>query len=188
MTNGKEILPGLVLDDELYEAAAAGIAEFAPEHAPLTRERFTTPTEWAMIPDEHCDLVKAEMVLSRSIEATRKINIWFAPDLRGDAFPLPHSHSWFFESHVLLNGLTEDRYDTNGDQVTTEYNVAHRFGTSYQVPKHLYHEVTDIHGEPGRAMTLMVCGVGKRGDWGYLDVDTGAHRQIEPDPDFSKRF
>lgn len=188
MTNAIEIIPGLVLDEAMYKAAAAGIAEYAPELEPLTRERFTTPAEWALIPDECGVLVKAEMVLNRSREATRKINVWFAPDLRGGGQPQPHSHPWAFTSRILLGGYTEDRYSLAGDQVRTEYNVAHDFGTANEVPKSLYHEVTEIHGEPGRTLTLMVCGYGTRGDWGYLDVTSGAHVPIQPDPDFSARF
>ncbi|WP_190824822.1 hypothetical protein [Saccharopolyspora pogona] len=182
------VIPGLTLDEEMFAAAAEGLAAYAPELAPLSWEQFTASAGWAMIPDECSRLVKAEMVLSNSIEATRKLNVWFLPDLRGGAQPMPHSHPWRFTSRILVGGYTEDRYDIAGDQVRTEFNVTHEFGTANTVPKELYHEVTEIHGEPGRTLTLMVCERGTRGDWGYLDIGTGAHRQIAPDPEFSSRF
>jgi hypothetical protein len=41
--------------------------------------------------------------------------------------------------------------------------------------------------EPGRTLTLMVCGRGNKGQWGYIDPDTGEYRDNEPDPTFLER-
>lgn len=46
-----EVIPGLVLDDTMYELAAAGIADHAPHIDPLTRERWLDPAGWSNIPD-----------------------------------------------------------------------------------------------------------------------------------------
>lgn len=188
MVNSIEVIPGLTLTETMYEAAAEGVREFTPELHPLSYERFTRPTEWALIPDECLDTVKAELVLSDWPDAlTRKINVWFRADLRGGERPKPHNHPWEFTSRILLGGYVEDRYTLDGDQVRVEHGVTHRFGSSNHVPKDLYHEVTDI-AEPGATMTLMVCERGVKGDWGHLDVDRRVHRPIERDPDFAARF
>jgi hypothetical protein len=34
----------------------------------------------------------------------------------------------------------------------------------------------------------MACGPGERGAWGYLDVATGEHIGLTPDPSFDVRF
>jgi hypothetical protein len=36
----------------------------------------------------------------------------------------------------------------------------------------------------GRTLTLMDCGQGKPGEWGYLDPDTGRFNRNAPDPQF----
>lgn len=174
------IAPGLTLDEQLYEAAAAGLLTAAPDLAPLTWERFTAAPDWALIPDESGACYKAELTLVNTIEQTIRINQWFLPDLRGGQAPKPHNHPWAFTSHILAGGYSEDRYDA-GAAVPVE----HVAGGTNVVPRDLYHEVTEIHD---RTLSLMVCGRGLRGTWGYLDLDTGCHRPAEPDPHFSARF
>lgn len=181
------IIPGLVVDETLFEAAADGITTHLPDLAPLSWETFTASTGWTLVPDEHGDAYKAELVLRNTIESTVKINLWTLPDRRGGEQPKPHSHPWEFTSRILLGGYTEDRYDTAGDLVSTELNAVHRSPSANHVPRSLYHEVTEIH-EPSRTLTLMICQRGERGTWGYLDVDRGCHVPNEPDPLFLDRL
>ncbi|MER5301358.1 hypothetical protein ABT039_18050 [Streptomyces lasiicapitis] len=183
-----EIGPGLLLDDVLFGAAEAGTATHTPHLAPLTWETFTAPSGWTLVPDDCGNGYKAELVLLSIRTATVKINLWFAPDLRGDQQPAPHSHPWDFNAHVLLGGYSEDRYIPDGaGAVRADHGVEHCRGGINTVPREIYHEVTDIH-EPGRTLTLMVCGPGERGRWGYLDTTTGQHRAPGPDPGFSARL
>ncbi|MEU8954925.1 hypothetical protein AB0C93_11535 [Streptomyces sp. NPDC048518] len=183
-----QIGPGLVLDDVLYGAAEAGTATHVPHLAPLTWETFTAPPRWTLVPDGCGNGYKAELTLLGTRKATVKINLWIAPDLRGDQQPAPHSHPWDFDAHVLLGGYSEDRYIPDGDGgVRAEHGVGHSSGGSNTVPRDVYHEVTEIH-QPGRTLTLMVCGPGERGRWGYLDLATGQHRAAAPDLDFSARL
>lgn len=181
-----QIAPGLVLDDALYSAAAAGIAAHAPGIAPLTWDRFTAPTDWTLVPDDSGAGYKAELGLLNAREATVKVNLWFTPDLRGGQEPAPHSHPWHFRAYVLLGGYSEDRYTPDGSTVRANRGVEHGAGGVNDVPRSVYHEVTEIH-DPGRTLTLMVCGHGERGRWGYLDLATGQHRTAVPDPDFGAR-
>ncbi|MFE7135431.1 hypothetical protein ACFVIM_31685 [Streptomyces sp. NPDC057638] len=184
-----EIAPGLVLDDEQFGAAEAGVAARAPGLGALTWERFTTPRDWTLVPDECGRGYKAEFVLFSTRAATAKVNVWFAPDLRRgrEPFPHPHSHPWAFDAHVLLGGYDEDRYTPDGGAIRAERGVEHRAGGLNRVPLEVYHEVTAVH-EPGRTLTLMVCGPGERGRWGYLDLATGQHRGAAPDPGFTERL
>ena len=55
------------------------------------------------------------------------------------------------------------------------------------VGREVYHEVTEVHA-PGGTLSLMVCGRGERGRWGYLDLATGLHRAAAPDPGFGERL
>ena len=182
-----QIAPGLILDNRLYDAAAAGTSSHAPELGPLTWEQFTRPGSWCLVPDDRGDAYKAELVLAESREATTKINLWFLPDLRGGQRSAPHSHPWAFSAHVLLGGYCEDRYVPDGSTVRADLGVEHTAGGVNAVPRTVYHEVTAIH-DPGRTLTLMVCGRGERGTWGYLDMATGEHRRAAPDPGFSARI
>lgn len=183
-----QIAPGLVLDDELFGAAEAGVSAHAPHLAPLTWRQFAEPAGWTLVPDDCGDGYKAELVLLNTREATAKINLWFLPDLRGGQEPTPHSHPWAFDAHVLLGGYSEDRYTPDGTgMVRAERGVEHAAGGVNGVPRSVYHEVTAIH-EPGRTLTLMVCGRGERGAWGYLDLATGQHRHVEPDRTFAARL
>uniref|UniRef100_UPI003F4977B7 hypothetical protein n=1 Tax=Amycolatopsis sp. CA-096443 TaxID=3239919 RepID=UPI003F4977B7 len=70
--------------------------------------------------------------------------------------------------------------------VRAQLGIEHRAGGRNDVPRSVYHEVTEIH-EPGRTLSLMVCGRGERGAWGYLDT-TGLHTPTAPDPDFKAKL
>lgn len=188
-----EIVPGIAVDDELFGAAATGVAAHAPDADPLSWETFSDPARWWLVPDDCGEGYKAELELLMEDEQTLKINLWSLPDLRGGAVSAPHSHPWPFEAHVLLGGYTEDRYEITGSvdgdtpPVRPLLGVEHHAGGINDVPRSVYHEVTEIH-EPGRTLTLMVCGQRERGAWGYLDTTTGAHRRQAPDPRFAARL
>lgn len=178
------IAPGLVLTEAQYAAAAAGMAAHATL-GPLTWGQFTAPTGWWLVPDEAGDAYKAELVLREDAEATVKVNLWLLPDRRsGDGRPTPHSHPWGFSSQILTGGYSEIRYTIHDGQVTVA-DLEHTQGSTNDVSQRLYHEVTALHTPPGGTMTLMVCGPGARGTWGYLDPDTGRHTPPQPDPRFT---
>ncbi|GAA1564124.1 hypothetical protein GCM10009678_54030 [Actinomadura kijaniata] len=62
----------------------------------------------------------------------------------------------------------------------------HPTGDANPIPQDLFHEVTDLHTEPGATLTLMMAtGPGIRGSWGYLNPDTG---HIDPAPRPSDTF
>lgn len=177
------ILPELTITDDLYEIAAAGVAEHAPILAPLTWSRLIDAALWTRVPNDRGEVSKMETTLLRSIELTVRLNVWLRPDLRRGDQPTPHNHPWTsFTGHVLgdQGGYSEDRYyvDERGD-VQADIGVAHRSQAANTVDHHTYHEVTEIHA-PGRTLSLMVCGTGRRGDWGYLDLATGEHRRFQP--------
>lgn len=181
------IVPGLTVDSELFEAAAHGLTTHAPERAPLTWPTFIDPAGWTLVPDDCGSGYKAELVLLNTRERTLKINLWYLPDLRGGQRSQPHSHPWDFAAHVLLGGYSEDRYTPDGSRVLAQRGVEHRQGGVNDVSRRVYHEVTEIHA-PGRTLTLMMCGRGQRGAWGYLDTDTGQHISVRPDPKFAGRL
>ncbi len=104
-----EVVPGLTVDRDLYETAVKGLREHAPDEN-LTWEAFTSPGSWTLVPDAQGRGYKGELVLRREESRTRKINLWFAPDLRDGQTPKPHNHPWGFTSHVLSGGYTEQRY------------------------------------------------------------------------------
>lgn len=188
MTTTTTILPGLDLDDAMFERTAQAVADHAPHLEPLLWERFADPAGWTFVPDDDGRAYKAELVLLDTIPAALKANLWFLPDRRGGTAPAPHSHPWAFYSHVLMGGYREDRYRRTADgAVVAELDVDHLAPTVNSVGLNTYHEVTEIH-EPGRTLTLMVCGAGQRGRWGYLDVATGEHRRVQPDPHFTARL
>lgn len=181
-------IPAFTLTNVLYELAAAGVAIHAPSLAPLTQKRFTALADWLHIPDDQGALSKSELTLARTPALTVRLNIWFRPDLRGGDRPQPHNHPWeTFTGHVLAGGYDEDRYEGQGGDVHAEIGVRHVSPAANTVDHRVYHEVTTVH-EPGRTLSLMVCSQGRRGDWGYLDLSTGRHVQLGPDPDFDARF
>ncbi len=55
------------------------------------------------------------------------------------------------------------------------------------MPLDVYHEVTAI-AEPGRTLTLMLCGAGRQGAWDYLDPETGRTYGSAADPGFRDRL
>ncbi|KUN02094.1 hypothetical protein AQI95_28875 [Streptomyces yokosukanensis] len=173
------IIPGLTVDREMYESALAGLAEHAHEQT-LTWARFTSEDAWTLVPDPDGFGYKAELVLRRSADVTIKVNLWRGPDLRDGERPTPHGHPWPFTAHVLLGGYDEQRYGLLDGKVSTT-TMTHRAGGANHLPLHVFHEVTRIH-EPGRTVTLMICGKGTKGDWGYLDPETGT---ITPNQDVS---
>jgi hypothetical protein len=181
------VIPGHTISESQYEAAAAGGAEHAPDLPRLTWERFVDAADWALIPDDQEDGYRAEFVLLRTRERTLKVNAWYLPDLRGGSTPRPHNHPWRFTSYILgeHGGYTEDRWTRTDSGILTETGVEHLAGTVNDLDRRVYHEVTAIH-EPG-TLTLMVCGLGERGAWGYLGAD-GEHIPYVPDPEFATRF
>ncbi|MBY8868705.1 hypothetical protein [Streptomyces sennicomposti] len=184
-----QIAPGLVVDEAMHAVAAAGLALHAPELGPLSWQRFAAPSGWWLVPDGSGQLSKAELTLTEDRDRTVKINVWYAPDIRGaDGAPCPHSHPWPFESKILLGGYTEDRYILDGSQVRAETGREHVQGTANLVGRDLYHEVAELHTAPGATMTLMLCGRGERGAWGHLDPATGTVAPPQRDPLFPARL
>ncbi|MYV56465.1 hypothetical protein [Streptomyces sp. SID3212] len=181
-----EIAPGLLLTEALYDVVQAGVTAHAPALPPLTWQAFTQPDGWWLVPDRNGRISKAELTLREDRDRTVKINMWYAPDLRGpDGAPRPHSHPWQFESKILLGGYTEDRYTVHSGVVRTDMGTEHNQGDANRVDRSLYHEVRGIHTAPGHTVTLMLCGRGERGAWGYLDPATGHHTPPHPDPQFT---
>jgi hypothetical protein len=161
------ITPLLPVTTTMFETARVGIAQHAPGLPSLTWDRFTDTTQWTLIPDDRGALSKAETTLLRTKFRTVRLNIWFRADLRGGDKPMPHSHPWeSFTAHVLAHGYTEDRYDvTEHGLAVPTYGVTHESPGTNRVDHATYHEVTEVH-EPGATLSLMVCGAGRRGDWG----------------------
>ncbi|MEV4975557.1 hypothetical protein [Streptomyces scopuliridis] len=183
------IAPGLTLTDALYETAAAGVAAYASDLAPLAWEQFAAPMSWWLVPDGIGRLSKSEFTLTEGRDRTVKINVWHAPDIRGtDGAPCPHSHPWPFESKILLGGYSEDRYVLEDGQVRAETGREHVQGAANTVDRNLYHEVTGLHTAPGATVTLMLCGRGERGTWGHLDPTTGTVAPPQRDPRFPKHL
>ena len=180
-----EIVPGLIVDEEMFDAGVAGLKAHAPDER-LTWDSFTDEQNWTLVPDPDGSGYKAEYLVRREEERTVKINVWFSPDLRDGEAPKPHNHPWEFTAFILLGGYTEDRYevvDGNVNKSTQE----HKAGEQNHLPLTTFHEVTQI-SEPGRTLTLMVCGAGREGAWGYLDPVTGEFEENRSDPGFGRRL
>ncbi|GAA4215383.1 hypothetical protein [Actinocatenispora rupis] len=182
-----QILPGLSLDHTMYEAAAAGLTAHAPGHA-LTWAQFLDPTDWRLIPDPGPQprAYKAERRLAiRPDGQMITLHAWLLPDRRSNT-ATPHSHPWQFQSHILLGGYTEQRYQRINDHITVE-DATHRYRDTNTVDLATFHEVVDL--EPGPTITLMITGPAiERGRWGYLDPETGEFTPNRPAPDFTKRL
>ncbi|MFF4607905.1 hypothetical protein ACFY12_34855 [Streptomyces sp. NPDC001339] len=176
-----EIIPGLIVDEEMYDKAVHGLIEHTPEEK-LTWESFTDEHSWLLIPGLDGAGYKAELVLRREKDRTIKINLWMAPDLRAGQTPAPHNHPWEFHAHILMGGYTEQRYQLVDGKVRTETQI-HEAGGQNHLPLDIYHEVTKIHA-PARTLTLMVCSGGRKGDWGYLNTETAVFAANQPDPTF----
>ncbi|MFF7446509.1 MULTISPECIES: hypothetical protein [unclassified Streptomyces] len=179
------VVPGLTVDEELFDATVDGLARFTPDES-LTWAEFTSEDRWLLVPDSDGVGYKAEAVLRREEGRTVKVNLWMAPDLRDGEKSRPHNHPWEFTAHILAGGYTEQRYEVVDGQVVTETQV-HMAGDTNEVPLSTFHEVTDIQA-PGRTLTLMVCGAGREGDWGYLNPTTGELEPNRPDPGFRDRL
>jgi hypothetical protein len=151
----------------------------------ITWGDFIDQDNWFFVPDPDGVGYKAEYLVLRSEDRTVKINLWMKPDLRAGDAPMPHNHPWPFTAYVLMGGYTESRYEVVDGKVTTT-TEEHRAGDKNHVPLDLFHEVTEIH-DPGRTLTLMVCGRGNKGQWGYIDPNTGEFRPNQPDPTFLER-
>jgi hypothetical protein len=183
------ITPGLAVTETMYQAAAAGITHHVSLGAPLTWERFTAGGDWTLVPDDAGRLYKAEYVVTNTPAQTVKVNAWFGPDRRGGERPMPHNHPWAFDAHILLGGYEEDRYHLANGTVRDNLGVVHREGGTNAISREVYHEVTGLRPDyDGHVLTLMVCGRGQRGTWGYLDIDTAEHTLAAPDPAFTARL
>ncbi|MFE9574069.1 hypothetical protein ACFYMW_37005 [Streptomyces sp. NPDC006692] len=75
------------------------------------------------------------------------------------------------------------------DGKVTTRTETHKSGDANVLPLTAFHEVTGIH-EPGNTLSLMICGAGTKGDWGYLDPATGTVTadQDAPAPTFRERM
>ncbi|WP_367139656.1 hypothetical protein [Saccharothrix sp. HUAS TT1] len=165
------IAPGLRLPRRMFDLAAQGVVDHAPELGPLREEDFFS-SRWTLIPDESTgEAYKAELVLLRTPTRTIKLNRWFAPDLRDPAGPRPHNHPWDFHSTILDGLLVEDRWAVRDGQVLPDAGVEHAAGQVNRIGREEFHEVREV--DPDRTLTLMICGPGMAG-WGYLDPASGA--------------
>lgn len=191
-----EVIPGLIVDDTMFELAAQAIQTHAPDLAPLTFSRFTSASDWWMIPDDDGNGYKAELTLRNDRDKTIRINNWYLPDLRGGQESRPHSHPWPFTAMIISGGYTEDRYEVSPGQgiiiageppVRAQLGVEHQVGGRNEVPRSVYHEVTEIF-QPGNTLSLMICGRGERGQWGYLNTCNGRHTPTAPDPHFQAKL
>ncbi|HJP81279.1 MAG TPA: hypothetical protein VJ841_02720 [Candidatus Saccharimonadales bacterium] len=205
------IAQGLTLDEEMFERSLEAVRECVPDRAPtFTWEFFTTRENWLLIPDvEHPEepWYKAELVIKQGAPylQTNKLNVWRRPDLRRSGAPMPHSHPWRkFTGHLLMGGYKEDRYEVERASVLSEdpfseadlggvhvkQDVIHQAGQRNLIDETTFHEVTEVL-EPGRTLSLMDCGPGRKEGWGYLDPETGLYlpnKKSPSDPRFKKLF
>jgi len=195
-----EIIPGLTVDDELYGAAAEGLALHAPDQDALTWDAFADATRWWLVPGPDDDDAgvpigyKAEFVMTQTVDLTIKINIWYAPDLRARETSKPHNHPWeVMEAHPVLGGYTDEHWRRTAAGLLVEQgHTVNLPGAVNRIFARDYHEVTEI-ADPGRTVSVMVCGrwlhdEGHRGVWGHLDLDTGCHVPTQRDPAEQERF
>ncbi|TCO57144.1 hypothetical protein [Actinocrispum wychmicini] len=198
--NTIEIVPGLVLDDEMLDAATAGLAEHAPEVPALTRDQLLDPLRWWRVPGPDDDdagvplACKDEFVVFRSDDLTIKIMRWLGPDLRKGETSQPHTHAWrVMEAHPLLHGYVDDHwYRTATGVVVHQGSTINLAGDVNRIFDLDYHEVIEVV-EPGRTLSLVICGprvldAQGRGKWGHLDLDTGCHVPIQRNSDEHQRF
>lgn len=184
MKQTTQITTGLTVDADMYEVAHWGILREHPTAGALAWERFTDPAHWWLIPARDGTASRAEFTLREDTTKTVKINVWFAPERpREKGKPQPHSHPWNFRSHILMGAYYEDRYTLEDGRVHSEHGIGHQLGEVHKMPKTVYHEVTGVW-DPGRTLSLMVCGPGERGRWGHLDPDKGEHIPAKRDPQF----
>jgi len=177
-----EVEPELIVNDAQFGQLEAALPLYAPDLA-VTWEEFINPKKWMLVPDPECVGYKAEFVLLRADDRTVKLNIWFAPDLRDGESPKPHSHPCDFSAYVLAGGYSEERYELGS---ADSLRINHQAGEMNHIPLTTYHEVTEVDA-PGETLSLMVCGPGVQGDWGYIDLHTGQKLPQIKDPDFMAR-
>lgn len=195
-----ELIPGLIVDEELYGAAAAGLAAHAPDQDALTWDAFVVPTRWWLVPGPDDDAVgvplayKAEFEVTKTSDLTVKINIWYRPDLRSAETSKPHTHPWeVMEAHPVLGGYEDQHWHRSASGLLVEQGSAVNIpGRVNRIFARDYHEVTSI-ASPGRTVSVMVCGrwihdESYQGIWGHLDLDTGRHVPVQRDPAAQERF
>jgi hypothetical protein len=177
-----EVEPDLVVTGEMFELLEAALPLYVRDLS-VSWDDFVDPMFWLLVPDPDCVGYKAEFVLFRDAVRTVKLNKWFKPDLRSGESPKPHGHPWAFEARLLAGGYTEHRYiiGRSAYQVQT-----HLVGDLNSIDLSDFHEVTEIL-DPENTLSLMVCGPGIQGNWGYLDPHTGVVRENTPDPTFRDR-
>jgi len=187
-----EVMPGQRVTADVYEQVRDTLEGQAPNLLPgLTWEQFTHPGGGVFaIPDNQGRISKVELILASTPDETVKVNRWFLPDRRAGQRPVPHNHRWtVMRSTILRGGYTEERYRSGRGGVGHERCV-HAAGGRNELGHAVFHEVVEIL-DPGETWTLMVCGHGQPGDWGYLDPDSGRYRHNEalaPDPGFAAAF
>jgi len=196
----KEVIPGLRLDEELYGAAAEGLAAHAPVQPALTWEMFSDPARWWLVPSPDDDdagmplSYKAEFVVTQTADLTIKINVWYRPDLRSAETSRPHTHPWeVMEAHPVLGGYEDEHWHRSACGLLVEQgSVLNLPGAVNRIHARDYHEVTAI-ADPGRTVSVMICGrwihdEAHQGVWGHLDLHTGEHVPVQRDEAERARF
>lgn len=203
----------LTVDDEMYQLLHGALVAKVPDQvAAFTWKRFIDPRNWTLIPNPpHAKLPwhKAEFVIKQGppYTQTAKANVWNSGDLRLDGKPIPHNHPWDeFMAELLMGGYRErrctvensrllmaDPYSRHelGDVHVSEvtYMAGSKRNRNY-MPHTIFHEVEEVL-EPGRTLSFMVCGPGKKEGWGYLEPGTGRytpHKLSPIDPQFRARL
>ncbi|WP_169542001.1 DUF3558 domain-containing protein [Nocardia jiangxiensis] len=160
-----EIIPGLIVEDEIFAAAAAALATHAPDRPPLMWEIFADATRWWLIPRLYDDSAgvplayKAEFILLETLDLTIKINVWFLPDLRDRESSRPHTHPWeVFEAYPVLGAYEDENWHRSASGLLMHRgSMVHRPGMVNRLFARNYHEVTFIEA-PGRTVSVMICG------------------------------
>lgn len=187
------VIAGLDLDHELYEAAEHGVSTHAVGQPPLRWEDFRDPSRWWLVPGPEDDdqgvplPYKAEFVLTQTRDLTIKINRWFEADLRTGDEPRPHTHPWeVMEAYPLLGGYEDQHWHRTATGLLVERGTHfHQPGGLNRIFARDYHMVTAI-ADPARTLSITVCGRwlrddGGRGQWGHLDLCSGAHIPVQRD-------
>lgn len=119
-----EIIPNVVVDDELFSAAAAGLAVHAPALRTPSWEEFVDPHGWWLVPGPDDDDTgvpigyKAEFVVVQSLELTVKVNLWYRPDLRGGETSRPHTHPWeVMEAYPVLGAYEDEHWHRKREEL-----------------------------------------------------------------------